>query len=913
MAVNEKPPAPPPHAATADAVRRTLGTAEGGLDAATAAARLAEYGPNVLPRKPPPGWLTVFAHQFRSPLIYVLLAAAALSLSIGETSDAGFIFMVLMINAGIGAVQEFHAQKSADALQQLVKTTARVVRGGEAHELDAAGLVPGDLVLLEPGGRVPADLRLLSGLGLSVDESLLTGESLPVFKHPDTVLDAATPVADRVNMAFAGSLTAQGRARGVVVATGMATQVGRIAQAVATGVSAPPPLQQRMGRFSARIGLLMLGAIAVLAATALMRGSGPLEVLILAVALAVAAIPEGLPVAITVALAVGMRRMARRNVIVRELVAVESLGSCTHIASDKTGTLTVNELTVRNVWLPGDPPWPVTGSGIDPAGSIEVPAPHTDRLARVARAGALCNEAFFGHRGGVWSAHGDTVDVALLVFAHKAGITREAEEESHPVLDAIPYEPAHRFAATLHRHGAGRLVCVKGAVETVLPMCSHALGPIGPVPLHTAAVMGEAETLARGGYRVLAVADSEWPAPTGTDGNGSFSAHPQPFDADRLTDLTLLGLVGLIDPLRPGVVEAVAACRSAGVRVSMITGDHPETALAIARDLGLASDPSQVVTGDRLAVAAADGQPALDRLVAGGLVFARVAPTQKLAIVQSLSRQGDYVAVTGDGVNDAPALQAAHVGAAMGKSGTDVAREVSDLILTDDNFSSIVAGVEEGRVAYGNVRKVIHLLIATGCGEIVLFALCLLAGLPLPLTAVQLLWLNLVTNGIQDVALAFEPAEGNELRRRPVRPSEPVFNRLMASRVMLVAGVMGGLAFGLYNSLLATGMPLDQARNGVLLLMVLFENVYVFACRAEIRSAFRQSLLKNPLLVFGTLGAQAIHVGAMFTPGVREILGVQPVQPAFWGVLLLIALTLLAVAEGHKAVLRSGYRKRQPR
>jgi len=898
----EPPPEPPapPHALPAEDVARALASGVDGLTAAEVAERRARHGANVLPRGRMPGLAVIFARQFLSPLIYVLLAAAVFALAGGHYSDAGFILAVLLVNATIGAVQEYHAQRSAEALQGLVTTRARVVRDGESYELDAADLVPGDRVLLESGARVPADLRLLSAFDLRVNESLLTGESLPVAKDPVAVLKDQTALGDRRNMAFAGTLADRGRGLGVVVATGLATEVGRIAQAMMAGPPTKPPLLVRMERFTTGIGIAVGVAVVLMAGVAMLQGATLADVFLLAVALAVSAIPEGLPVALTVALAVGMRRMAKKGVIVRELVAVEALGSCTHIASDKTGTLTVNELTVTRVAPPVGAPWTVSGSGLAPEGALAPPedgaAPGADDVVRrLCRAGVLCNEAFYGHKNGAWTAHGDTVDIALLVLGHKAGLVQAELAEAHPLAARIPYESERRYAATLHAGPEGRLACVKGAAERLLPMCGRVARPEGDAPLDPRAA-GELEArvqeLAGQGFRVLALAEGTVPS-----GDGALA------EAD-LKGLTFLGLVGLADPLREGVAAAVADCRRAGVEVSIITGDHPVTALAVARELGLEARPDHVVTGPALAEAEARGPAAFADVVARGRVFARVEPGQKLAIVRALSDLGHFVAVTGDGVNDAPALKAAHVGVAMGRSGTDVAREAADLILTDDHFATIVAGVEEGRVAYGNVRKVVQLLIATGAAEIVLFALALATGLPLPLTAVQLLWLNLVTNGIQDVALAFEPAEGTELHRPPRPPRERVFNRLMLQRVGLTAVVMGGAAFALFQGLLARGVDVDASRNLVLLLMVLFENVMVFNCRAELRSAFRHSPLRNPLLLCGTLAAQGIHIGALYAPPLQGVLGVAPVALDQWAALLGTALSLFVAVELQKAVTR---------
>ena len=884
-----------PYAISVEDLLAGLETSPHGLSQSEVAARLAHFGLNVLPRGRTPGVSTFFLRQFASPLIYVLVGAAILSLGIGETADAVFISAVLLINAIIGTVQEYSAQRAASALERLVTVRCRVVREGESYEIDGKSLVPGDIVLLEAGDRVPADARLLEAHDLETDESLLTGESLAVRKDAEAQISVDIPLAERRNMVHAGSLVVRGRARAVVVDTGSRTELGRLAAAVVGMPAVKTPLLERMERFTRWVVIVVGGATLVLAVVAMTKGLPWHEIFFLAVALAVAAIPEGLPVALTVALAIGMARMARRNVVVRRLVAVEALGSCTFIATDKTGTLTVNQLTVQYIAFPGQPPWEVSGEGGLPMGLVHTPrgTPDADEkalLERLCRAAVLPNEAFLGRRDGSgWVHHGDAVDVALLVLAHKAGITREETLNAFPELGIIPFEPERMFAASLNEVEGRPRVFVKGALERLLPMCTAMATVQGDRPLEPALVEAQARALAAGGYRVLALAD------------GCIGLKPgERFSESHLRELTLIGLVGMIDPLRTEAKAALDQCRRAGIEVAMVTGDHPVTALAIARQLGLAHEDSQVVTGGRLR--SLDGEAELDELTARVRVFARVEPQQKLHIVQSLQRNGHFVAVTGDGANDAPALRAAQVGVAMGRSGTEVARESADLILTDDNFASIVAGVEEGRIAYGNVRKVIFLLISTGAAELALFAFALATGLPLPLLAVQLLWLNLVTNGIQDVALAFEPGEGDELHRPPRPPGEPIFNRLMVERVLLSAVIMGGVAFLLFQWLLASGYTLEEARNATLLLMVLFENVHVFNSRSETRSVFRHSPLRNPLLLFGTLAAQGVHIGAMYTPGLSEVLGIQPVSPEHWLQLLLLALLLLLGMEIHKHV-----------
>jgi magnesium-transporting ATPase (P-type) len=884
-----------PHALNANDVLSALQSSRQGLTGETAGERLAVVGPNTLPRGKPPTLAGIFLSQFRSPLIYVLLIAALVSMFLREWSDAGFITAVLMINAVIGTFQEFSAERSAQALQGLVSSRTAVIRDGDVLEIDAAALVPGDVVLLESGTKAPADLRLLDAHNLSVDESLLTGESLAAEKDATAELAEITSLGDRVNMVFAGTLVNTGRARGAVTATGGNTELGRIAASVVSRETTKAPLLLRMERFTRRIAVAVGIAALMVAAVELSRGTQVADIFLLAVALAVSAIPEGLPVAVTVALAVGMRRMANRAVIVRKLVAVESLGSCTYIASDKTGTLTVNQLTVRHVQFPDQPPWEVTGEGLVPEGVFLLPQgasmdEHADLLRRLCRSATLANEATLARREGEWTGHGDSVDLALLAFAHKAGVVQAQCLDDCPQVTAIPYESERRFSASLNRRDGRLLVSVKGAVETVLPMCARMATGTGEVTVDVNELQAQAAELAASGYRVLAIAHGD--------------AAGEELTRSRLANLTFAGLVAMSDPPRAEAKDAVDACRRAGITVGMVTGDHPVTARAVARDLDLVRADAEVTTGADLADASRRGAEQLDALCARARAFARVEPEQKLEIVHALQRAGHYVAVTGDGVNDAPALRAAQVGVAMGCRGTDVARETAEIILTDDNFASIVAGVEEGRIAYANIRKVIFLLISTGAAEVFLFLLALVAGLPLPLLAVQLLWLNLVTNGIQDVALAFEPGEGDELRRPPRPPREAIFNRLMIERVALSAAVIGGTAFFAYDWMLRTGWSVEEARNGVLLLMVLFENVQAFNSRSESRSVFMHNPLRNRLLLFGTLAAQLVHIWAMYIPGLSTVLGIQPVSLELWFALLGTAITLLAAMEIHKLVIR---------
>jgi magnesium-transporting ATPase (P-type) len=882
------------HTSASEDVLRRLDTPPGGLSETEAAARLRKFGRNELPRGASAVWWQVLANQFRSPLIYILLLAGAVSAAIGEVVDAGFIAGVLALNALIGGYQEWKAERSSAALQDLLKVRASVERDSEVREVDAEELVPGDIVWLESGNRLPADLRLISEHGLDVDESLLTGESSPVHKDARWKGEPEVPFADQLNMGFAGSVVIRGRGRGVVVATGTETGIGRLALDVLGSRGGKPPLLVRMERFTRVVAGVVLVAAAALGALGIfLHEFGLVDMFLFAVALAVSAIPEGLPVAMTVALAIATTRMARRQVIVRKLAAVEGLGSCTLIATDKTGTLTVNAQTIREVRLAGGERFTVTGEGFDPVGEVlfngrPLSGPDLEPLLDLARAGALCNEADLHFRNDRWIWRGDPVDVALLTFARKLGESREALLERYPQVNEISFEPERRFAAHFHLADGHTRVFVKGAPERVLAMCDSGASETR--------AMETAEEMAARGYRVLAVAegrlDSEMP---------EAAVPPEP------SGLSFLGFVGMIDPLRPGVRDAVEECHRAGIDVIMITGDHRATALAIARELGMATREDQVAVGGDLLRTAPEDLPALMERTR---VFARVAPDQKLQLVRAAREQGHFVAVTGDGVNDAPALRSAHIGIAMGKSGTDVAREASDLVIADDDFSTIVAGIEEGRVAYDNIRKVIYLLVSTGAAEIVLVTLAVVTGLPLPLLPVQLLWLNLVTNGIQDVALAFEPAEDDVLRRRPRPPGEPIFNRLMIERTLVAAVVMGVIAFGLFSGLLRAGWTESAARNLVLLLMVLFENVHIGNCRSETKSALTHSPFRSPILLGGAILALTLHVAAMSVSVGQTLLGVAPVGPEEWAGAAALALTIFVAMEAHRWTWRFRYTRR---
>ena len=836
-----------------------------GLSEAEAVRRLAAAGENRLPQQGRRSLAAIVLGQFLSPLIYLLLAAAVLSLAIGEAGDALFIAAVLVINASIGAVQEARSQKSAEKLARYVEMQVRVRRDGRLLALPAHLLVPGDRVLMESGDAVSADLRLLETRGLRIEEAALTGESMPVLKDAGAALLPAQPLAERSTMAYAGTAVLAGRAEGLVVATGAATELGRIAGSLSGQADAPPPLVRRLEVLTRRLSLFAIVGVLFFVLVGWLADE-PLElVIVTAVALAVSAIPEGLPVAVTVALSVARHRMAKRHVIVRSLPAVEGLGACTLIASDKTGTLTQNRLAV---------------GALAAADGRRLAADHPATRTLIECALLASEGSIGGGAAGTAQRIGDSVDLAFHDLAAAQGLQTADLRRGRRWRMLVPYEPHLRLSAALAADAEGVFLAVKGAPETLLALASAV-----PAALHETVAALTAE-----GYRVLAVARrrlADWP----TD-----EAEP----LSLLAGLELLGCAGLSDPLRAEAAAAVAACAAGGIQVDMVTGDHPATALAIARQLGIAQDPGQVVTGQAVAEAGAN----LPALLAKARVFARVEPLQKLAIVQARLAQGHFVAVTGDGVNDAPALKAASIGVAMGKSGTDVAREAADLILTDDNFASIVAGVEEGRIAYANVRKVILLLLATGLAEVMVFLAALVAALPLPLFATQLLWLNLVTNGSQDVALGLEPGEPGIGRERPRAPKEPLVDRRLFRLIVILGGGMGVLAALYYGLLLGRGHPEGEARAALLLLLVAMENVAVLSCRSELRSLFRTPFFGNPWLLGSVVLALGLQVVAFHIPVLREALRLEVPSWAALAWLPFFLLAYLGLAEGAKAVLR---------
>jgi magnesium-transporting ATPase (P-type) len=883
------------HALTAEQALRALGADRNGLSHQEAERRLAEAGPNRLPAAKPRSALWRFLAQFNNVLIYVLLASAAITLALGHATDAAVVLAVVVANAVIGFIQEGRAERALDAIKSMLAPRASAVRSGRRLTVDAERLVPGDLVMLEAGDRVPADLRLLRSGSLRMEEAALTGESVPVDKSPEAVPGEA-PLGDRASMAFSGTMVASGSATGLVVATGAATEIGRISGLVQGVGTLTTPLLRQMNIFARLLTVVILGVSAAVFGFAVLVRAYPIDEAFLAmIGIAVAAIPEGLPAVLTITLAIGVRRMAARNAIIRRLPAVETLGSVSVICTDKTGTLTRNEMMVAAV-ATSDGTAEVTGTGHDPNGTIGdggalLSADRRATVAELAQAALLCNDAALHRTEASWRIEGDPMEGALIVFAAKAGLEPDAVRNRFPRLHEIPFDARHRFMATLHRtqDGAG-LLCMKGAPERILEMCHRERGPAGDAALDRDEWHRRVEALAAGGQRVIAFASRPMPGEARTIR-----------DADAREGMTLLGLVGLIDPPRAEAASAVRECRAAGIRVKMITGDHAATARAIGRQLGLENSDS-VATGhdlDRL------DDDALRRVVAETDVFARTSPEHKLRLVAALQADGAVIAMTGDGVNDAPALKRADVGVAMGRKGTEAAKEAAQMVLADDNFASIVAAVREGRTVYDNLKKVIAWTLPTDGGEALTVIAAILAGLTLPITPVQILWINTVTAVGLGLTLAFEPPEPNVMRRPPRTASEPLLSVALGWQILFVSLLFLVGAFGIFYWAEHRGLSLEAARTMVVNAIVAMEIFYLFSVRYRHGTSLTWTgVMGTPAVLIGIAAVFALQLIFTYVPLFQRLFETRAI--GWWDGLAAagVGAALLLVAEIEKFIRR---------
>ncbi|MQX54577.1 cation-translocating P-type ATPase [Alcanivorax sediminis] len=874
------------HYQTETSLLQTLGSLEGGLSDAQVRERRQRFGENRLLDQRRRGPWRRLAGQFHNVLLYVLLVAAVLALFMGHTSDAVVIVMVVLINAVVGFVQEGKAEAALQAIQQMLVSSCRVWRGGQIQTLDAAALVPGDRVVLAAGDRVPADLRLLSVSELHCDEATLTGESVPVGKRVAT-LPEETILAERHNMVWMGSLVTTGSAEGLVVATGTATQLGRIGEMVATVQSPETPLTRALGRLGRQLAMLILVLSAVgLAWAVLAMGLAPSELLPVAVGIVVAAIPEGLPAIVTITLAIGVQRMAKSHAVIRKLPVVEVLGSVTVICSDKTGTLTRNEMTTRT-FVTSAGRIQIGGEGYAPEGAIDSDTPAALALfEQAAQVAMLCNDARLEQAQEQWRLHGDPTEGALYVMARKAGLD-EGFRQGCPRLAELPFATERLYMATLNQVGDQQQIMVKGAPERLLGLCEYQQTAQGHEALAQDVWQQALDSLAGEGLRVLALA-TRW-LPTG---------QPTLTEQDLESGLVLLGLAGTLDPPREEAVTAVAECRRAGIRVKMITGDNPQTARVIASQVGLAG--GKVMTGKMLAQTS-DAE--LDALLNEVDVFARTSPADKLRLVERLQAGGQVVAMTGDGVNDAPALQRADIGIAMGGKGTDAARDAAGMVLTDDNFATIAAAVREGRTVYDNIVKALLFILPTSLIEAMVLMVAVVLGVPLPITPVQILWVNMITAISLALALAFEQGESDLMARPPRSPRQGLVTPLLLFRLAWLGIVGTAAVFWQYHRFDAE--DLDRARSMAVLTLVWIEIVYLFACRRVLAPAWSRLSLKG---VMPALLASAVVVVLQWAflelPPLQQLFGSVSLSWHLWSEALFTALLVLLAVEGEKALVR---------
>jgi len=890
------------HALAGEEAARVLGTNPAhGLSREEVERRLREHGLNALTEPPGRSLLTVLLHQFKSPLIYLLLVAAGISLALGHASDAVVIIVVVLLNALIGTFQEGRAERSLEALRRLASHKARVLREQREQLVEARELVPGDIIILAAGDAVPADARLIEGAALQVSEAALTGESVPVTKGLLPVAHE-TALGDRQGMVHAGTHVTAGRARGLVVATGAASEIGRIASLTEGAKEPQTPLEHRIERFGRTLVVAAATLFGVVVAVGVLRDVPPGQMVMVGLSQMVSMVPEGLPVAMTIALAMGVQRMARRNAVVRRLAAVETLGSTTLICSDKTGTLTRNEMTVTALSLPGGRDVSVTGVGYVPEGGFLEGGAALDPLAdgavgELLQAALLCNDAELegtDEAGLRWKPLGDPTEVALVTLAVKAGLVPAQVRDRFARRAELPFDAGAKMMATQHEGPEGAFVVLKGAPEEVLELCAFAREAGGGAALLEGdareRVRAGAEAMARRALRVLALAV----VPGGDiDGATGFSA----FRGRAV----LLGLVGQVDPPRPEVAEAVRRCVGAGIRPVVVTGDHKVTGLAVARELGIAQETDAAVDGRELE-AMSDAE--LARRLDGISVFARVHPAQKLRIVEAFQRQGHVVAMTGDGVNDAPALARADVGVAMGVTGTEVAKEAAKIVLADDNFATLVAAVEEGRIVYRNLKKVILYLFSTSLAEVAVLLSALVLGFPPPLAAVQILWINLVTEGTVTINLILEPPEGDEMRRRPTPRDEPLLTRNLLSRMAFMTPSIAAATLGWFIYRLSSGVAFPQVQTETFTVLAVCQWFNVLNCRSEWKSVFQMGLLTNRWLIGGLVLGNLLQAAVVFLPFMNEVFHTVPFSMGEVLAIGAVASMVLWVEEARKLVAR---------
>lgn len=858
---------------------REFDSSDKGLSSEEASKRILLYGMNLLPKDKKKGIVGVFFSQFKNAITIILVITCLFSFSIGEIVDGVAIIFIILLDVIMGTVQEIKAQKSAEALTNMIKVRTRVLRDKKEIVVDSESITVGDIIFLESGDKISADARIISCSNLAVNESALTGESNASGKVSGIISDSV----DNSNMVYAGTVVITGRAKCIVVRIGANTEIGKIATKVIETKEVDSPLTIKMNKFTKQIGVLTIIIAVIITILLAIKGVNTKDMFLSVVALSVSAMPEGLPLALTLALTIGANRMSKRNVIVKKLNSVESLGSCTVIASDKTGTLTVNEQTAKKMVFPDGSISDITGVGYNDDGKIT--SDNDFLVNEICKCGALNNDAGLNYDGEKWISYGDSIDIAFLALGRKGKIDLSLYEK----LGGIPYESENKYSMKFYKDDGKYFCTVKGSYEIVTSFCDkmYVNGKLKKVDRDL--IIKQNEELAREGYRVIAIANN----------CVDDFCEKDNFTIDDIPKLNLLGLVAFIDPVRKEVKKSIDNCLKSDIKVVMITGDHPLTAYSIAKKLDIASDYGYVATGEDIEKNLLLGVKEFDKFVSSKTVFSRVTPIQKLEIVESYKRQGEYVAVTGDGVNDAPALRSANIGVAMG-SGTDVAKETSNMIIVDDNFMSIVAGIEEGKNAYANIRKVIYMLLSCGLAEVLFFVLSIMFNLPMPLVAIQLLWLNLVTDGLQDLSLSFEKEDNLSGKN-----SDKLFDKLMVSEILISGISIGLIVFGVFAFLIkGLNMPVVIARGYVMALMVFIQNIHALNCRSESISVFRNPLRNNILIIFSIFGSILLQIIVMEVDLFSVFLQTTTIPFGHLCILFLFSLPILFIMELFKEIRR---------
>ncbi len=848
-----------------------LDTSLDGLTDSKASRLLEKHGKNELPSKKNESVFLILLSQFKNPIEIILVISAILSFTASEIVDAIALIVIILVDVIIGTVEETRAKKNALSLLNMIKVKSRVIRAGKEKMIDASNLVVGDIILLESGDKIPADARIIECHNFQVDESALTGESTSVAKDNETIKNSVS-LSERKNMIYAGTTVITGRAKAVVVLTGNETEVGAIADRVIKTEEEKSPLTIRIEKFSKDITLLIVFVALLTSIVLILKGYVASEIFICVVALSVSAMPEGLPLALTMALTIASKKMLKKNVIVKKLNAVESLGSCTVIATDKTGTLTVNEQTAKYILLANGDKFEITGTGYNGEGEVKpIDKAKLEDARHLAMLGAINNEAQLIYKGNKWVSHGDSIDIAFLALAEKINI-----EEKPKIEEIIPYESENQYSAVFYRDGKNLRCTVKGSLEKVMEFSSK-----------KETYKKQNIALTKEGYRVIAIADGVVKGTEKTD----------------IKNLEFIGMVAFIDPVRNDVKASIREAKSAGIKVIMITGDHPLTAYAIAKDLDLCTTIDEIATGEDLENYKNLSEQEFDKYVSRIKVFSRVTPLEKLEIVESLKRMGEFVAVTGDGVNDAPAIKAANIGIAMG-SGTDVAKETASMIIVDDSFTSIVEGVREGRTAYSNIRKITLFLLSCGLAEVFFFILSIAFGYPIPLLAIQLLWLNMVTDGLQDIALSFEPSDKMIMKEKPRDTKESLFSKDLLREVLVIGLTITTIVFITWKFMLDYNVPLLVARSIIMMLMVFIQNVNVLNCRDEKKSLFKMKIFNNKFVTITILSAIILQIVLSEIPFTALFLNVTPIPIGMILSLLIVSLSVIFAYEIYKFVYK---------